>query len=260
MKTRHYMLYVVLLALFITGCESIKDEWEEITGSSPSPTPTPSIIRPVPTPVPTPQFCSGNELVCLHTMTRDLVRAQGGRPVKAKFNSGAFSPEPEGGLVFPLSLNTNRPIVIEFDVRGPILPKYTLPELGGGKVALMAFKGSNYMMTLQRMHGGYRNSDGVFRLMYGAESNPAIVITLGGFSGHYSTANWRSGEIHHVTIRLQQGGIQLSVDGYTSKKAQVRSSISGNKQVGFVLGNRAEDKMGAGQAAQTEFLNLKITN
>jgi len=281
MKTCRLMLCLALLVFFITGCGLLQDIADLLMPSpSPSPapasTPTPviSIADPpapapapaIPTPSPSPSqsdLCSGNELVCLDTMTQAAVKAQGGTAVHANFEYGSFYPEPKGGLVFPLSLNTNKPIVIEFDIQGLIFPEHTLPELSGGKVCLMAFRGGDYLMTLQRMHGGYRNTDGIFRLMYGRESGEkgvGFVITHNKFNGHYSTAHWQPGEIHHFKILLQQDGIQLSIDDYTSKKARVRSSISGNKQVEFVLGNRAKDKMGAGQGSRAMFLNLKITN
>lgn len=278
MKTCRLMLCITLLALFVTGCGFLT--WVEDffkSDSTPNPEPTPGTIvinpTPVPTqiPLPTPtpipsqsDFCSGNEVVCIETMIRAAVEAQGGTAVEANFEYNAFYPEPKGGLVFPLSFNTDRPITIEFDIRGLIFPEYTLPELDGGKVCLVAFKqGESYLMSLQRMHSGYRDSDGIFRLVFRAhssEDNVAFLITLSAFSGHYSTADWQPGGIHHFKIELHQDFIQLSIDDYVSKRARVRSDISGIRQVGLVLGNREQDKMGAGQAARAMFLNLKITN
>jgi hypothetical protein len=272
------MLCGALLALFVTGCGFLT--WVEDffkSDSTPDPEPTPGAIiinptpvptqMPLPSPSPTPlqsDFCSGHEVVCIETMTRAAVEAQGGNAVEANFEYDAFYPEPKGGLVFPLSFNTDRSIIIEFDIQGLIFPEYTLPELRGGKVCLLAFKGDDaYAMSLQRMHGEYRNSDGIFRLMFRentSEERIAFAITLSGFSGHYSTADWQPGEIHHFKIELHQDSIRLSIDDYVSKSVRVRSNVSGTQQVGFVLGNRAQDKMGAGQGARTMFLNLKITN
>jgi hypothetical protein len=206
-----------------------------------------------------PDYCSGNDLICLPAMTEELVRKNGGASRGGQFlGSGQFKPTPTGGLVFTKTIDTSRKFCFEFDIEGNI-PNWQLGEHDGGKVCLFTLKelGGSYRLWFQRMRGDYRGG-GRFRMMLEDRPNgQSFLITIGDLSGEYSMANWGD-EPHHFEILVHGNSTQLKIDQFTSRPAWTSYPISGTRQLQVVIGNRHTEQMGLGNGALTRFKRARL--
>lgn len=234
-----------------------------------TPTPVPTTVptpRPTPTPVPTSSnsgYCNGDEILCFPEMTAQLVAQHGGTVRGGAFQNGRYLSSSNGGIIVPLTINAGRSLTVEFEIEGNIA-NWQKGENNGGKVSLFTMKGNgnNYYVSLQRMYRDYRGG-GLFRLILGDRRNildegGAFLITHSSISGNYSMENWGS-EPHEFKVSLSGGSCQLEIDSFNSRPASARYSISGQRRVTLVIGNREAESIGYGQGALTRFRKFKVT-
>lgn len=233
--------------------------------STPSAQPTPvATVTPTPAPVSTNSgYCTGNEILCFPEMTAQLVAQYGGTMRGGAFQNGQYISSANGGIIVPLTINVGRSFTVEFEIEGNIA-NWQKGEDNGGKVSLFTIKGNsnNYYVSLQRMYRDYRGG-GLFRLILGDRRNildegGAFLITHSSISGSYSTHNWGS-EAHEFKVSLSGGSCQLEIDSFTSRPASAGYSISGQRRVTLVIGNREAESIGYGQGALTRFRKFKVT-
>jgi len=226
------------------------------------PPPPPPPIPPQP-PQPQPsEYCHGNELLCLPSITAETVAQSRGRLLGGNYlQAGQFKPTPTGGIAWAFTLDANRQYMIELDIEGNI-PNWTLEEPNGGKVSLctIAQTQGNYYLSVQRMYASYRGG-GRFRVILTDRKDPvkegaAWLITSSDLAGDYSMARWGS-EPHHFEVHVIGNRCQLKIDQYTSKWATAPFPIGGQRSVEFILGNRESSRLGLEEAALTRFVHMK---
>jgi hypothetical protein len=207
-------------------------------------------------------YCDGTELLCLSSITEENVAQYQGASLGGTFYNGQFTPSSTGGLEFPLTINVSKNLMIEFEIEGNI-PNWDRGEDNGGKVSLLTIQedGGTYYLSLQRMDGDYRGG-GLFRVILGDKSNiltqgAAFLITHENLAGQYSMEDWGD-EQHQFQLSIQGNDAQMNIDSYSSNRASAPYSISGQRQVTFVLGNRESSKVSLGEAALTRFQRVRI--
>ena len=247
---------------------SVESQTEPVGGISADPTPVPTQVptpAPTSTPAPAPSnsdYCTGNEILCLAEMTAKTVAQSGGSMTGGSFANRQYLSTSNGGIVFPITLDIGRSISIEFELEGNIA-NWQRSEHSGGKVSLLTLEGSGnyYYMALQRMPEEYRGG-GVFRIILGDRKNildqgGAFLITHAALAGAYSMENWGS-EPHEFKVLLDGNRCQLNIDSFSSNFAAAPYSISGQRRINLVIGNREPGALGRGEGAVTRFNKFKV--
>jgi len=213
-------------------------------------------------PVPS-EYCNGNELICLPTMTPETVSQAGGRVVGGTFGNGSFRPSQTGGIEFTLPLDTSRPYCIECELEGSI-PNWHLGEKNGGKTSLFTVREvqGNYYVSLQRMYAEYRGG-GRFRVLLTDRADPvhqgaAWLLTIPDLSGDYTMRHWGN-ESHHLKMLVHGNRCQLIIDDFHSQWAIAPYDIGGQRQVNIMLGNREPAYLFLEEAALTHFTRFKVS-
>lgn len=227
-------------------------------GDMPPPPPTPE--QP-PQPQPS-DYCGGNELICLPSISSETVTQTNGRLLGGSYlDAGQFKPTPGGGIAWSFTLDATHHYMISCDIEGNI-PNWTLEEPNGGKVSLctIAQRQGNYYLSVQRMYASYRGG-GRFRVILTDRKDPvkegaAWLITSSDLAGDYSMTRWGN-EPHHLEVHVIGNRCQLKIDQYTSKWATAPFPIGGQRSVEFILGNRESSRLGLEEAALTRFARVK---
>ncbi|PIE36107.1 hypothetical protein CSA56_01455 [candidate division KSB3 bacterium] len=207
-------------------------------------------------------YCSGHDELCIPSMAREQIAKARGKVIGGNFQNDRFTPTPNGGIEFTLSLDTSRRYYVAFDLEGNI-PNQYLGDLNGGKVFPFTIHDidGNYCLSFQRMYSTYRGGSR-FRVLLSDRPDPvedgaAWLVTSPDISGDYTMRHWGE-ERHHIEIHVHGRRCQLRIDDFVSKWAQAPYPIGGQRQVHVVLGNREPRYYGAGQAALTQFVRFKV--
>ncbi len=242
---------------------------ESDTGGSSGTPPVESTLIPTATPEPgfdgsqeDSGYCTGNEILCLPEMTEPLVAQYSGTIWGGSFQNGQYLSSPNGGIIVPLTINVERAFTIEFEIEGNIA-NWRRAEHAGGKVSLLTLEGigNDYYAALQRMPEEYRGG-GIFRLILGdcqdiLDRGGAFLMTHASLAGAYSMGNWGT-EPHKFKIVFDGNRCQMDIDSYQSNFSSAPYSISGQRQINLVIGNREPEAFSRGEGAITRFRRFKI--
>ena len=194
-------------------------------------------------------------------MTPEAVSRYHGSVLGGEFRDGQFTPFPNGGLEFLLTIDTSRRFLIEFEIEGNIA-HWNRGEHDGGKSSLFTMyeDSRRYYLNLQRMYAHYRGG-GIFRMILGDRKNildnAGFLVTAPDISGGYSMKHWGD-ERHRFQIIVEGNRCQLKIDDFQSRWSRAPYGISGQRRVKFILGNRELRVIGTGQGAITRFQRIKI--
>lgn len=197
-------------------------------------------------------FCSGTEIFCIESFTTQIVQQLGGTEHgDGIIANGTYSPGTTGGLMFPVTIDTNRGYVVELEIEGniPIDPKAVLFRLESPNIS--------YFLCLERLDRG--PFTGVFRLGMGDINyhDFGYLLTAAGHSGAYTTIGWGN-EPHILKAIARQSWFQLIIDNsYVSGPGTWIRSVPGNVALNLMIGNHVQYHL-ENTPAWTRFKNFKI--
>lgn len=210
------------------------------------------------TPGPTPSeppINDGNTMLLISSFTPEIVQQAGGQNRGGDFSNGAYTPSNRGGIEFVCDFDTNRKIIIEFEIEGNIAnPEKREQE--GGKVSLFDLKeqSGGYYAGLQRMSSEYRGGGKMRATLtnnFGEKEGAGFAI-----SWKDSTLNWGN-EAHRMKVILHAHTVEMIIDDKSWGNARAKHAISGKKRVALMIGNRVDRP--SAQHAITRFKWFKVS-